>query len=93
MSHFKVLFVAKIKDLNSEYKEYSDSLYESAKKLPGFLGLETEEIGDIEITTSKWKTKEDVMSWAKDPEHIEAKRRVYEWYHWVKGIHLECVGE
>lgn len=89
----KVLFIAKIKNLTPEYQEYNESLFASAKNMSGFLGLESEEIGDIEITTSKWKTKEDVLAWSRDPEHVEAKRRVHEWYHWVKGIHFDCVDD
>lgn len=93
MSHVKVLFIAKVKNLNKEYEEYNDSLFNSAKNLPGFLDIESEQLDDVEITTSKWKTKEDVLNWAKDPEHLEAKKRVHEWYHWVKGIHLECLDD
>lgn len=93
MSHVKVLFIAKIKNLNKEYEEYNENLFSSAKTLPGFLGITSEQIDDIEITTSMWKSKEDVISWSKDPEHIEAKKRVYDWYYWVKGIHLECIDE
>lgn len=93
MSHVKVLFIAKVKNLNKEYEEYNNNLFDSAKNLPGFLGITSEQIDDIEITTSVWKTKEDVINWSKDPEHIEAKKRVNEWYHWVKGIHLECVDD
>lgn len=93
MSHVKVLFIAKIKNLNKEYEEYNENLFRSAKDLPGFLGINSEKIDDIEITTSMWKSKEDVIRWAKDPKHIEAKKKVYEWYHWVKGIHLECIDD
>ena len=43
----------------------------------------------IEITTSKWKTKDDVMSWARDPLHVEAKRQVNKWYEWYKSYHYD----
>lgn len=91
MSHIKVLFIAKVKNLNKEYEEYNNNLFKSAKNLPGFISIDTEQIDDIEITTSLWRSKEDVINWSKDPEHIEAKKRSNEWYHWVKGIHLNCI--
>ena len=53
----------------------------------------SEEKDDVEITISSWKTKEDVEAWRKDPLHMEAKARANEWYHWVKGIHVETVDE
>ena len=55
--------------------------------------LENEEIGDIEITITTWRSKEDVADWAKDPTHVSAKRKWREWYHWVKGIHIETKDE
>ena len=36
---------------------------------------------------------EDVDAWRKDPLHKEAKAKAKEWYHWVKGIHVEAVDE
>ena len=35
MSHFKVFFIAKIKDLNEEYKLKNEQLMDVAKQLPG----------------------------------------------------------
>ena len=64
-----------------------------AETLPGFVDLKSEEIDDVEITVSSWRTKEDVDNWARHPVHMEAKRRSKEWYHWVKGIHVEAVDE
>tara|TARA_B100001113_G_scaffold352904_1_gene355555 strand:- start:8 stop:286 length:279 start_codon:yes stop_codon:yes gene_type:complete len=86
---YKVLFIGKVKNLNAEYEEYNDSLYASAKTMDGFLGLDSEVIEGVEITVSTWKTKEDVMMWARDPEHIKAKRKVNEWYDWYKAKHFE----
>lgn len=86
---YKVIFIAKIKNLNSEYEQYNNELYSSAKNLPGFIDIESEQIDDVEITISSWKTKDDVISWSKDPKHLEAKKRVYEWYDWIKGIHVD----
>ena len=53
----------------------------------------SEEHGDIEITISSWRSKEDVMDWAHNPEHVEAKQRSSEWYEWVRGIHVEAVDD
>ena len=93
MSHFKVFFIAKIKDLNEEYKLKNEQLMDVAKQLPGFISISSEEIDDIEITVSCWKDKKSVEEWAKNPVHVEIKQRATEWYHWVKGIHVEAVDE
>ena len=84
----KVIFVGKIKDLNAEYEEYNDTLYASAKTMDGFLGIDSEVVDGIEITVSEWKSKEDVMIWARDPKHIEAKKKVNNWYDWYRSYHV-----
>lgn len=87
----KVFFIAKIKDLNDEYKAISKEVRELAEQHSGFISIESEEIGDVEITISTWRSKEDVQDWAQDPLHKKAKERVGEWYDWVRGIHVEAV--
>ena len=89
----KVFFIAKIKNFNDEYKKVSQELREMAETLPGFISITSEEIDDGEITISSWRSKEDVANWAKDPVHIEAKKKAKQWYHWVKGIHVEATDE
>ena len=89
----KVFFIAKIKDLNEEYKNRSTRLREMAESMPGFVSIESEEIDDVEITVSTWRSKQDVEAWAKDLTHVEAKRKHQEWYHWVRGIHVETVND
>ena len=89
----KVFFIAKIKDLNDEYKEMSQKIRKLGESHPGFISIESEEIGDVEITVSTWRSKEDVADWAHDPEHVGAKARSKEWYEWVRGIHVEVVDE
>ena len=86
----EVLFIAKIKNLTPEYEEYNNRLYASAKKMNGFIGIDSEVVDGIEITISKWKTKEDVDTWAKDPEHMKAKSRVKDWYDWYRAKHFDC---
>lgn len=93
MSHIKVFFIAKIKNLNDEYKRMNKELHELASSLPGFISIKSEEIDDIEITVSSWRDKESVSNWANNPIHIRAKKRAIEWYHWIKGIHVEAVDE
>ena len=89
----KVFFIAKIKDFNDEYKDYVQRVRELGEAHPGFISLENEEIGDIEITITTWRSKEDVADWAKDPVHVSAKRKWRNWYHWVKGIHVDTIDE
>lgn len=87
----KVFFIAKIKDLNDKYKQHSQELRSMAEQLPGFIDITSEEIDDVEITISTWRSQKDVDNWAKDPVHLEAKKKAKQWYHWVKGIHVETV--
>lgn len=89
----KVFFIAKIKEFNDEYKDYVTRVRDLGEKHPGFISLESEEIDDVEITITTWKSREDVADWAKDPTHMSAKRKWREWYHWVKGIHVDVVNE
>ena len=93
MSHYKVFFIAKIKNLNEEYKQKNEQLMSIAKQLPGFISIKSEEIDDIEITVSCWKDKKSIEEWATNSVHVEIKQRAKEWYHWVKGIHVEAVDE
>ena len=94
---YKVFFVARVKDYNDEYEKMSSRVYAHAKTLPGFISLEEEwkedEHGTTEITVTSWKTKEDVENWRTDSIHVEAKTRAKEWYHWIKGVHYECVDD
>ena len=85
----KVIFIAKIKDLNDEYKAFSKRIRELGESHPGFISITREELSDVDITISTWRSKEDVADWAQDPEHVEVKKRAGEWYEWVKGIHID----
>ena len=89
----KVFFIAKIKEFNDEYKDYVTRVRDLGEQHPGFISLESKEIDDVEITISTWRSKEDVADWAQDPTHMSAKAKWREWYHWVKGIHVEVVDE
>ena len=62
----KVFFIAKIKNFNNEYYDYSKRVREKAETMPGFIDLISEEKDDVEITISSWKTMEDVDAWRKD---------------------------
>ena len=62
----KVFFIAKIKNFNDEYYDYSKRLREKAETMPGFIDITTEEKDDVEITISSWKTKEDGNDWMHD---------------------------
>ena len=55
----KVFFIAKIKNFNEEYYDYSKRVREKAETMPGFINITSEEKDDVEITISSWKTKED----------------------------------
>ena len=84
----KVFFIAKVKDLNDEYQNYNKRILALAKTNTGFISIESEEIGDIEITISTWKTQKHVYEWAYHPLHQEAKSKAGEWYEWIKSYHI-----
>ena len=66
---------------------------EQCRGISGVVTYRQQVKDDIEITISTWENKKAVDKWSKDPIHIEAKERVNEWYHWVKGIHMEVKDE
>lgn len=91
---YKVFFIAKFKSpLAYEYRELSKKIREVAEAQPGFIDITSEEIGDIEITVSTWRSKEDVYAWSKHPEHLNVKERSNEWYEWIRGIHINSSDE
>jgi heme-degrading monooxygenase HmoA len=85
----QVFFIAKIKNFNDEYREYSSQLRTMANSHPGFVSIESDVIDDIEITVSTWVDADAVKDWAHNKLHREAKQKSSEWYEWVKGIHVE----
>ena len=44
---YRVIFIGGIKDLSTEYEKYNNELYDSAKKLDGFIGLDSETIDGV----------------------------------------------
>ena len=83
-----VLFVGKVREFPDDYNVYNNTLLDSAQKIPGFIGMESEMVDDIEITISQWQSEDDVREWARDPTHMKAKRRVKKWYHWYRAKHF-----
>ena len=86
----KSILYRKDKRFKCRLKNRSTRLRKMAEQMPGFISIESEEIDDVEITVSSWRSKEDVQAWAQDLTHVEAKRKHKLWYHWVRGIHVEC---
>ena len=89
----KVIVIGKLKNANSEYSDYCRRIEEKriATNPTGLIDYEHEIRDDVEITMSSWDTWKHAMAWANDPLQQEAKAKEDEWYHWVRGIHIEAV--
>ncbi len=67
--------------VDGEYDELSFQLRMKAKENPGFLGMELVNGGDMELTISYWATKEDILNWKQQAEHLIAQKKGKEkWY-------------
>jgi heme-degrading monooxygenase HmoA len=67
---------------HTEHIELSARLVERASTYEGFLGIEAARNGDgTGVAAVYWKDLASIEAWAKDPEHLIAKRKGREiWY-------------
>jgi heme-degrading monooxygenase HmoA len=67
---------------HSEHVAMSERLVEIAQTYAGFLGIEPARNGDGSgVSAIYWKDLESIAAFARDPEHIVAKRKGREtWY-------------
>lgn len=67
------------------YAHHDELTLELAKRSPGFLGYESFKHDGRGSFISYWRDMEAVRNWAKDPQHIEAKKlgikKWYAYYH------------
>ena len=62
------------------YTEMAQRMENLARQKSGFLGIESVRT-DLGITISYWKSVEDIITWKKDSEHLEAQRKgKSDWY-------------
>lgn len=83
---FAVIFSNKIKDAQDPfYRQLSESLRALALSQEGYVGLESYRNPDGTGTTiSYWDSKEAILNWKKQSEHLVAqqygKEKAYEYY-------------
>lgn len=83
---FAVIFSNKIKDAQDPfYQQLSESLRTLALSQDGYLGLESYRNPDGTGTTiSYWESKEAILNWKKQSEHVVAqqygKEKAYAYY-------------
>ncbi|RLA08131.1 MAG: antibiotic biosynthesis monooxygenase [Gammaproteobacteria bacterium] len=79
--YFAVIFTSiRTKKDNDGYQKTADRMVELARKMPGFLGIESvrEKIG---ITVSYWQDLESIENWRQNSEHkIAQEQGIKKWY-------------
>lgn len=78
----KVTFSAKVK--NEIPSELVEKIRSEAKKVDGFISMETENVNDVEVTTSYWKSTLSVREWSQNEHHVKVKNNSELYYEWVK---------
>ncbi|MCG8692428.1 MAG: antibiotic biosynthesis monooxygenase [Minwuiales bacterium] len=81
--YYAVVFTSANADVDhSEHNAMSARMLELARSYDGFLGIEPARNHDgTGVAVSYWRDRETITRWAKDPEHLIAKRKGREvWY-------------
>jgi heme-degrading monooxygenase HmoA len=84
--YYAVIFTSQKKETDATgYQRTLARMLELARERPGYLGIESGHGDDgTGITISYWRTREDIVSWKRDAEHLEAqsagRRQWYVWY-------------
>ena len=81
--YYAVVFTSINADVDqSEHVATNTRMMELASRYDGYLGIESARSADrTGITVSYWRDMESIAKWARNPEHIVAKRNGREiWY-------------
>lgn len=78
--YFAVIFTSIRKNIDKEYKDFSQKLTDLVKEEDGFLGVESLANNDFSITISYWKSLEDIEKWKQNTLHKSAKDNSFKWY-------------
>jgi len=80
-SYYAVIFTAIPSGYTEGYETMAMRMVELASQSPGFLGIESAEGTECEITVSYWESEEAIANWKANLEHREAQRAGREkWY-------------
>jgi heme-degrading monooxygenase HmoA len=70
---YAVIFTAKIKETDAEYRVVADRMSALAAEKYGCVDFESVSEGDREIAISYWPSLKHIVHWKGDPEHIKAQ--------------------
>lgn len=84
LPYIAVIFNSIKTDSTEGYSEMNDNVYEEAKKIDGFLGMESaRNPNGLGISVSYWKNMEAVNEWKYNALHQQAKKKgIRDWYKW-----------
>ena len=78
---YAVIFEAVINQLDQEYQQTAARLRKLAMTDYGCRGFNAASEADREIAISYWDSKDDILAWKNDPEHLHAQAMgKSEWY-------------
>ena len=79
--YYAVIFTSLRTEGDQGYGETAALMQQLAKEAPGYLGFETAQEGDFEITVSYWRDAEALTAWKRHMDHAAAQRLGRErWY-------------
>jgi len=78
--YYAVIFSTTMHSLDDDYLRVAGEMEELAKKLPGYLGIESART-EVGITVSYWRDLESIRNWKNNADHQMARKRGKEqWY-------------
>ncbi len=79
--YYAVIFTSLRTDEAQGYDETAALMQQLAQAAPGYLGFESAQDGDFEITVSYWRDEEALAAWKRHMDHAAAQRLGRErWY-------------
>ncbi len=78
--YYAVIFTSLRTEGDGGYAETAELMQQLAKGEPGYLGFESAQEGEFEITVSYWRDVEALTAWKRHMDHAAAQRRGRE--HW-----------
>ncbi len=84
---FSASFIWEPGNYDDEFHELNSHIDDIARALPGFIGSETwlSANGARRNAVYYWESLDALQVFAKDPDHLRAKRQYAKWY---KGYHV-----
>ena len=82
--YYAVIFTSIRTEGDNGYDKMAQQMEDSAKKQPGFLGVESAK-EEVSITVSYWDSIEAITKWKGNIDHLSAQHKgKKDWYSWYK---------